>query len=190
VATGDLTTLANAKQWMNVSTTTDDALITRLVSAASQFVQKYIHRQIAVAPYTDVRNGNDQWEMVLANWPIVSVTSVTVNGNVIAAAPAMVPGGVPTVGYLNDEETVYLYGSRFYRGVQNVQIVYEAGYAETPIEIEQAVIELIALKYTGRQHMGQNSKSIQGEVISYFTGDMPRETQTMLNQYKKVMPVS
>lgn len=189
MAAGDLTTLANAKAWLNVTTTTDDALLTRLVSASSQFVQTYLRRQIATASYTDVRNGNDQTEMVLANWPVVSVSSVTVSGLVVQPAPSMVAGQSPSVGYLFDDQSVYLYGFQFYRGAQNVQIAYSAGYSSTPLDIEQAVIELIALKYADRNHMGQSSKSISGEVVSYFMGDMPNGVKSLLANYRKVMSV-
>lgn len=192
MATGDLTTVQNLKAWMNLPATVsnDDPTLTRLVSAASQFVLTYLRRQIAVASYTDVRNGNDQYEMVLHNWPVTSVSSVTIYGTVIPPAPAMVANQPPTIGYLYDDQTVYLYGRCFDRGVQNVQIAYSAGYASTPLEIEQAVIELIALKYSDRNHFGQASKSINGEVVSFITADMPRGVATILQSYKKVVAVS
>jgi hypothetical protein len=48
MAYGDLTTLADVKAWLqtgqNPFPATDDALLTRLITAASQFVQSWLGR--------------------------------------------------------------------------------------------------------------------------------------------------
>jgi uncharacterized phiE125 gp8 family phage protein len=198
VATGDLTTLANAKQWLNVATTTDDALLTRLVSAASQFVQTYMNRTIASASYTEKRAGSGSNTLALANYPVTAVTSL-----VIANVPIVASPDGQQAGYVFDDRFIYLIGNAYAASAfpgaapnhfpkwppMGVQISYTAGFAVTPLEIEQAVLELIALKYTDRQHMGQSSKSIQGEVVSFIVSDMTAGTRTMLNNYKKMIPV-
>ena len=59
MATGDLTTLDNVKAWFSppLTTTTDDTLLTRLVTAASQFIQTWLGRTIAETSYSETRNG-------------------------------------------------------------------------------------------------------------------------------------
>ena len=48
---GDLTTLADVKAWLQTGQSafpaTDDALLTRLITAASQFIQTWLNRRIA-----------------------------------------------------------------------------------------------------------------------------------------------
>ncbi|MGB8422185.1 head-tail connector protein [Paraburkholderia sp.] len=198
MAEGDLTVLANAKQWLNVSTTNDDALLTRLVSAASQFVQTYLNRTIASAAYVENRTGSGSDTLALANYPCTAVSSL-----IIATVPVSPSPDGLQAGYVFDDRFIYLIGNAYAASAfpgtapnrfpkwppQGVQISYTAGFATTPLDIEQAVLELIALKYSDRQHMGQVSKSIQGEVVSFFMGDMPKGVQTILNNYKKVIPV-
>jgi hypothetical protein len=69
----DLTTLANVKGWLGVTATTDDALLTRLISAASDYVQKWLNRTIAVQPYTETRDGTGGYVLPLSNYPVSAV---------------------------------------------------------------------------------------------------------------------
>lgn len=185
MATGDLTTLANVKAYLSppLTTTTDDALLTRLVTAASQFIQAWLGRTIAETAYSETRNGLGGTRLFLRHRPIVSVASVTVDG--VAIAPVAGPG---QPGYLFDDNSVYLAGTAFTRGQQNVTVAYTAGYATTPPELEQACIALVALRYKERDRIGQVSKNLAGEVVSFAQKDMPADVQTLLDQYRSVVP--
>ncbi|PFH29140.1 head-tail connector protein [Burkholderia sp. JKS000303] len=200
MAAGDLTTLANAKAWINVpaNLTGDDAMLTRLISAASQFVQTYLNRTIASTTYTESHTGSASNTLALPNYPITGVSSLSIRGVPIAASP----DGVQ-VGYVFDDRFLYLIGNVGFGGFPNgadgkfpkwpplgVQVTYTAGFASTPLDIEQATLELIGLKYAGdRTHFGQSSKSINGEVVSFSVADMPASVRTLLNNYRKVVPV-
>jgi hypothetical protein len=191
MAAGDLTTLANVKGWFSppLTTTSDDALLTRLITAASQFIQTWLNRQIAQQAYTETRDGNGGRKLVFANAPVTAVASLTIDG--IAIPPAPNP---TTAGFVFSPTMLYLQGtipgpSRdiyvFSRGFQNVVVGYTAGYAATPPEIEQACIELVALRYKERDRIGQASKNLAGEVVSFAQKDMPADVQTMLAQYRR-----
>lgn len=117
-----LTTLANAKAWLGVVQATDDVLIQRLVESSSDFVVQWLNKPVYVAAYSEKRDGSGSDAMALRNWPVTGVTSVLVAG--IAAA---VSNGT-SAGYVFDDKFVYLIGSVFPRGRQNVIINYTAGY--------------------------------------------------------------
>ena len=53
----DLTTLANTKQWLGISSDTDDDLLTRLITAASFFIETYLGRRLGSQDYAEVRDG-------------------------------------------------------------------------------------------------------------------------------------
>ncbi len=191
MATGDLTTLANVKGWLSppLTTTADDALLTRLITAASQFIQTWLGRQIAQQTYTETRDGNGGRKLVFANAPVSAVTSLTIDG--IAIPPAPNP---TTAGYVFSPTMLYLQGTipgpsrdiyAFSRGFQNVVVNYSAGYPATPPETEQACIELAALRYRERDRVGQVSKNLAGEVVSFSQKDMPADVQTVLEQYRR-----
>jgi hypothetical protein len=187
MATGDLTTLANVKAYLSppLVTTADDALLSRLITAASQFIQTWLNRAIASASYTDTRNGTGGTILFLGNRPVTAVASVTVDG--VAIAPSSPP---PTGdGYLFDDSAVYLVGHCFSRGAQNVVVQYTAGFAATPPEIEQACIALVALRYKERDRIGQVSKNLGGETVSFQQKDMPADVATVLDQYRNLVPV-
>ena len=61
MAFGDLTTLGDVKSWLqtgqNAFPATDDALLTRLITAASQFIQTWLNRQITLQDWIETRDG-------------------------------------------------------------------------------------------------------------------------------------
>ena len=68
MTTGDLTTLANVKAYFSppLVTTADDALLSRLITAASGFIQSWLNRTIASATYSETRNGAGGTRLPLA----------------------------------------------------------------------------------------------------------------------------
>ena len=74
------------------------------------------------------------------------------------------------------------------KGVNNIKVVYNAGYATIPYDLEQAVLELVAQKYHAADKMKQNieSMSAHGETVKYFMGVMLPETKAVLDRYRKI----
>ena len=132
----DLTTPANVKAWQSppLTTTGDDAVITRLITAASRFILNELQRPILSSQlYTEQRDGEGGVAMVLRQWPVTSIAALTIDG--IATAPAAAGGRLP--GWVLESwdgwsagqpQKLSLIGGRFTRGVQNVVVSYAAGY--------------------------------------------------------------
>src|SRR5712675_2084287 len=89
---GDLTTLADVKAWLqtgqNPFPATDDALLTRLISAASEFIQNWLGRQIAAADWLEIRDGTGGQLLAFANIPVTAILSLSIDGLAIPPAPA------------------------------------------------------------------------------------------------------
>jgi len=188
MATGDLTTLANVKDWLALpeSVTGDDDLLTRLITAVSGFIGTYLSRNLLTASYTETRNGNDQVTLPLVNRPVTAVSSLTINGVVINAAPPLVANAPVQFGYLFDDKVVYLAGWCFKKGFQNIVISYTAGYATVPLEVEQAAIELVCRKYRYKKRIGLVSEAMKdGGTMTYSLKDMDEDTRTILNAYRR-----
>src|SRR6267378_7819244 len=143
MAFGDFTNLADVKAWLqtgqNPFPATDDALIQRLITAATQFIQSWLNRQIAVADWLEVRDGTGGQLLVLANSPVTAVLSLSIDGLTIPPAPA--DGGF-AAGYTFTPTELALRGYVFTRRSQNVIVTYTAGYPTTPPDLAQAAIEL------------------------------------------------
>ena len=181
---GDLTTLANAKAWLGIAGTTDDPLLTRLVSGASQFIQAWLNRQLLSASYSEVRDGHGGAALVFGNYPVSAVSSVLIDSISIPTAV-----NITDSGYRFTATKIMLAGYVFSRGQGNVTLGYTAGYSSIPPEIEQACLELVGFKYRERDRIGHASKSLAGEVVSFVVSDMPAPVKTILTNYKEVVPV-
>jgi len=146
----DLTTLALAKTWATITGNTTDDLVQQLITAASQQMIAYMSRNPCVATYTEVRDGNGNDSLSLWNWPIISVSALTIadqrfswNGDPVwplSGNPETISSSTNAItpGFIVDSGPAYtaparitLVGYRFTRGRSNVTIKYQAGYTQT-----------------------------------------------------------
>lgn len=178
-----LTTLANVKDWLQITNPSSDALLNRMITAFSDAVANYINRDLGQQSYTITRDGNGADNMVFINYPVSAVTQLMVNGVAIPPRP-----GFGANGYVFTPTKITLVGYQFTKGSQNVQLVTVAGFASIPTELEQAVIEWIADRYASRDRIGLNSKTLAGETISYALNDIPDPVVAILSPYRKVVP--
>ncbi|QDD62651.1 phage gp6-like head-tail connector protein (plasmid) [Herbaspirillum seropedicae] len=187
VGSNDLTTLANVKQWLGLdaSSTDDDELLQRLITAVSGYVQTWLNRTFLISPYVETLDGKGKSRMMCANYPITAVDSVVINGQAIGPSP-----DIHSPGYYFDDYMIGLRSYCFSRGESNVVLAYHAGFASVPPEIEQACIEVIALRYSEKSRVGYSSKTLAGETIAFTITDFPASVQTVLGNYKKVVPLS
>jgi hypothetical protein len=192
MAYGDLTTLSDVKAWLqtgaNPFPATDDLLLARLVTAASEFIQTWLGRQIASADWLEVRDGTGGQLLAFANIPVTAILSLTIDGLSIPPAP---PDGSFGAGYSFTPTELALRGYVFTRRPQNTIVTYTAGYAATPPDIAQACIELVAQHYRERTRIGEVSKALGGgETVTYSQKDMSDPVKTLLSQYRLVAPAS
>jgi hypothetical protein len=78
---------------------------------------------------------------------------------------------------------------KFQAGFDNIKVVYNAGYSTIPFDLEQAVLDLIALKYNSRDkdRLGVKSRSIDGQSsIVFITDELLPEIKVVLDMYRKV----
>ncbi len=176
----DLTTLSNVKDYMQITDTSSDTVLTRLISAFSQwFLSKVNRGSLLQTSYTEQRNGQGGDSITTIYWPIQSITSVTVDGNAIPASDGIIPG------YVNDSFTIWLKGYRFCRGRGNVQIVYSAGYPTVPLDIEQAVIDQVAFTLRRQPNLGSTSQSMNGiTTVAFSQAELAPGVKAVIDSYK------
>ncbi|WP_053074270.1 head-tail connector protein [Chromobacterium sp. LK1] len=171
-----LTTLENAKSWLNMPDSASDVMLTRLITAASEFIENWCGRRFAKQEYTERRDGHGNDVMVLGAWPVSQVSSVVIDGQ-------------PASFVFDKTKVALLGGNRFTRGRMNVLITYQAGYDTTPPDIEQACIDLVALRFKERDRIGHQSKSMAGETVTFYIGELSPAARGVLTQYRKVVPI-
>lgn len=174
----DLTTLSNAKEYLRITSTDDDDLIQRLISSCSIEMQTYINRNFAIQEYTDNFVGKDKNYHVFKINPVQSIISIKVinfENNYY----------VPNVLYF-DTKQIFIDGlfKKSYLNYPNCQIVYNAGYTSTPLDVEQACIEFLGIKYKQIESLNMSSKSIAQETTAFIVKDIPDFIKVVLEQYK------
>jgi hypothetical protein len=191
-----LASLADLKVELGIppTTTANDQLLQMLLDSSEGQVLQWVSRSsFEVRTYTEIKDGNNKTKLLLRNWPVQSVTSVTINGDNIPVVTAFNEQGVRL-----HEGALLLQGGRvFTKGDANITVVYSAGYATIPREVSFAVILAAAHRYKETAFIGLQSKSMAGESISYATlsadsgrsianGGLPPAALSILNNYKRV----
>jgi hypothetical protein len=219
MAFGDLTTLADVRAWLQTGPqpypATDDALLARLITAASQFVQTWLNRPIVPGDWQEVRDGPGSFTpevaFAIAVQPVTAVLLVVVDGvtippdptgylpNFVPAAPGNISPSFFTpsgpAGYVYTTSTIAVRGYWVPHKRACVLLRYTAGFASVPSDIAQATIELVCREYRERTRIGARSKSMGGgETVAYETAtfslrDMVSDIQLLLQQYRMVVPI-
>jgi len=174
----DLTTLAAVKAYLKTPNSAADDLLSDLITRASAAVENYCQRSLLSSSRVEFRDGTGGAVMLLREYPIQSIQSVVIDGNLI-----------PPSAYALYNRTLKLTGYRFTRDQMNVCITYTAGYLTVPPDVEQACIESVAQMYKRAEHIDVSSKSLQGESTTYIQTDISAAAQQMLNNYKIVAPI-
>ena len=192
MAFGDLTTLSDVKLWLQTGAApfpaTDDALLARLITAASGFIETWLHRPVLSADWLEMRDGSGGQRLVFANVPVTAVLSLTIDG--LAIPPAPTDGGFGP-GYSFTATELALRGFVFTRRAQNVIVTYTAGYQTVPPEIAQACIELVCQRYRERSRIGETAKARgTSETVTFSQKDMSDDVKAILTQYRAAAPVS
>jgi hypothetical protein len=207
---GDLTTLADVKTWLQTGQSafpaTDDALLTRLITAASQYIQTWLNRQVASQDWIEVRDrignvlGPIEARYQFSVFPVSTVSLVVVDGLTIPPIPVSppAPSGIALIntfatkaGYLFSPTQLLIRGYKIPRKVGCVTMQYTAGYAVTPPDLAQACIELVALRYRERSRIGEVARAIGGgETVSYSQKDVSGSIKTLIQQYRIVTPIA
>lgn len=212
---GDLTTLADVKAWLKTAgptpaPTTDDLLLTRLITAASEFLQNQIARDIASTDYEEQRDGTGGSQFVFANFPVTAVLLVAIPAlNLIippipTPTPVLLPGPIPPevvsfvtpsfgpAGYLFTPTKLVLRGYWVPRVPAALYLQYTAGFQTVPNDLQQACIELVVTRYRAeRDHPGVMSTVMQpATTVSYSQKDVNSLIKATLAKYVAVAPVS
>ena len=194
----DLCILADLKAWLNIQSSAEDTLLQNLITRGSLQMLRWMNRDHIIATsYTENRDGSDALFILPRNFPLISVSSVMIDNIAIPAAASQV-----AAGFVFDARKIMLRGGssafysvgpyssqyqyRFTRGFQNVQLVYQAGYASVPADLQQAAIEGFAYVYRRRTHIGEDTNSASGQVTISFSREMlPQSVLMTLEQYTR-----
>lgn len=174
----DLVLLSDVKAWLKIaqSNTDDDGLLQICITGFSRYVLNRTGRtSFGIETYTEIIDGNGAQQLFLRNYPITSVTSVTIGSYSAPQSTGLTIPGWYIDGHQKSIVMRSLGGSFqmvpysispqfFYQGRGNIQVIYTAGYAFLPEDLYEACMETIAVIYARKdwKDMLSRALAIQG----------------------------
>jgi hypothetical protein len=189
MAAGDLTDLATAKIAAGIPSSSNvvetDTALAALITAISSYVPSVIERSILADNYLELYEGNGKDKMLLRERPVLLVSSISWRGQTITNQIDPIAAGS---GIFTDGRNACLSGMCFPRGEQ-IRIAYSAGYIDVPADLSYAVAELVAEAYARRTHVGETSRSQNGQTtISFDAKSMHAAITDKLSGYRRGAP--
>lgn len=195
-----LITLNDAKNYLKVTTSNDDAILAVLINSISAWVQNYLNRKLVSASYTEYYSGDGSDELQLVNYPITAISSIYIDDLREWAIDTAVDVANNIIikkssGIIQAFDLLY----GFSPGESNIKITYTAGYSvgivggagTVPHEIRLAVKRLLDKHYRlgySQRKLDNTSESIAGMNLQFDTNAVPDDVKSMLSKYRKMIP--
>lgn len=178
-----LVTIEQARQWVHSDpdASGEDTMLEICADAASERLERRTSRVFRLRTVSETHSGDGFGSVLyLSRFPIVSLTSLTVDGQALTADRYVVDharGRVLLTG-----------GGRFPAGAENVTVVYQAGYADE--DLPSDAIEL-CLELTKRLYHLKTKGGQSFEVVTMGDGrsavmrdDIPRDLRDAVDALK------
>ncbi len=193
-----LTSLAAVKQYLGISTAEQDSLIERLIEAVSARFMSHTGRKLAARDYSHrpadqaydpdnaVLGGTGHPELLLPQYPVISLDRLEVDGREVSPSTAAGDGG-----WLLDRAAgvVMLSGAVFARATANVGVIYRAGYETIPADLAQAAVEQTAEAFeqssAGQGRLGVSARTLADGSLSYQVRELLPQVAAVLERYRR-----
>ena len=138
------------KEYLKLTSSDADGKLREMLNAVCADAQnRFMKRALLKATYTDeLHDGNGTEEIVLENWPVVSIASLTIDNH--HTNPTTLTEGITNDFLWYADGRIILVRQLTYRFPQSVKCTYDAGYdgiANVPLEIRQSIREAVAHKW-------------------------------------------
>lgn len=134
-------TVQDVKDYLKIEHNFEDTLIENLINRATDFLEKKVlFRGIKARSYTETYDGEGTAELFLNNYPVTSVTNVSIDGTVLNSTDYEVS---------KDTGIIRFYGL-FPEGSSNVTVTYTAGYDPVPDVYISDCLDVVANLYENR----------------------------------------
>lgn len=174
----------------------DSAMLGNIEACVTYWMERYTRRKLKARDLTEYYDGNGRSKILLNQWPIWSTTSTMYvyddTGRTFASTSMF--DSDDFVIYA-DEGIVGLLNTTFSVGLQNVKVVYNAGYgggtpaATIPYDLVLATYELTGFTW---QRMKKQAWETTGATLmqggfTLLDASAPRTVREILDDYKRRM---
>lgn len=183
------TTTAAVKAHLKITTSDLDAEIETKIAEATKLLIGFIGHDLNSAEYTEYFDGDRTNSILLGNFPVQSITSIHDDPERVFGDDKLIDSG-DYVFDANEGENVGIVRlfkghGIFFKGVQNVKVVYQAGYDTIPEDAELACKQLVAWLMNRAGTEGQTAASLGGKSETYEMDSVPEYIKRGVRRYKK-----
>lgn len=188
-----LITLQQLKDYLNITDTTSDAILTSAIKQAGDFIESYTGRRLELQDYTLRIDGNWQDELILPHYPVNALTSLSYNTGTLGTP---VWTTFDADNYMVDSETgIVSLTFSLNRWIKNIQAIFSAWYDLSEScnsknnDLQRATMQIATYYYSGvgKTTSQVKKEQVDGASIEYDTtiGGIEQDTYVILNKYKK-----
>lgn len=200
----DLTVLEKLKLDLDLLDDSEDKQLARFITSASRLVATFIGRTLAKQTYTERTQGYGTLELMLTHTPILSLSSVYINGELVIDAEISNPDS----GLLY-RENGWRWNTDNYSGLSmqpmpgrehpKIKVTYEAGYVlpsfqededTLPPDIEEACVIAAKDLYLAKETYTGISQEKVGDIsVSYSQkrGGLSELAKDILEPYRRIV---
>lgn len=195
----NLASLEDLKRYLQINGGEQDGLLLSLLEAVSAQFAAHTGRNLTARDYSPdpaspaydpdqaVLHGSGHPDLLLPQYPVVSLASLRVDGQALSPVPL---GGQAGAGYLLDRAAgvLSLAAGVFPRGRANVLVAYRAGFTAVPPDLAQAAIEQAAARFqesaAGQGRLGVSARTLADGSLSYAAGPLLPQVAAVLERYR------
>lgn len=203
-----LCTLADVKEELGITVATYDTRLERLIHAVSSSIAGYCGRTLHYdAAISESVAGFGGPRIMLEHVPIVSITSITMDGLTLDATDYEIEDAA--AGFVR-RESGWVWSARSSDNIagdpiagteeREIDVVYKGGYVTAgqvtvgppaltrtlPYDIEDATIQLVADRYRNPSSRIASERLLSASV-TYRDSDIPQEIRAVLDRYKRLV---
>jgi len=184
-------TVNEAKARLQITTDSHDTLIEYLIDDVGALLEAYCDRHFSANTYTEYHNGTGSNYILTKEWPINSITSLYDDPDRSFTSASLIDSDNYT--FIADEGKIVLIEENvvlniymttlFQKGVQNIKIIYNAGYTTVPSDLKLIAAEIMMKKYKNfmDKRIGMRTVGSGDERIGMYLNDMLPDHRMILD---------
>lgn len=188
-----LTQTSDVKEYLNITGSTYDALIEKLVYGVSEYLQSYLGgRGLKEVARTEYYDGGTSI-LSLRQYPVASVASLSYKSGTNDSPTWNL---IPTNNYDVDTRSGLIKNATLPSGTENIKVVYTAGYKidfanrytaanhTLPHDLSMIATQLVAKVFDTRFSQGKINESVEGQSVNW-TYSLTDEMKVVLSRYSQ-----
>jgi hypothetical protein len=207
----EFTSLNVVKDEMNITGSSDDAVLVQLIQESRDFIVRYCGREFARETVVETFDSRGGFNLMMSRTPVISITQITDDGSTVSSTKYSIDDADAGLVF-NDNgwRNTQMYGQwiepfPLLEGKRDWSVTYVSGYvmpgsteaARTlPFDLERASIDIVKTKFYQRQDDPtiQSEKTGDASITRYPNpaanqgkiGGIPPLTLTILDSWKRI----